>query len=98
MAILLFLLRIFVYILPIRVLCCIGKAIGFMSYYLATRRRNIVLKNLALCFPDLSIKKRKTLARKSFVNLGLGLFETLICWTKPIKLLNKQKMEFLANF
>lgn len=97
MVIILLICKFFVFILPISMLYGIGRFIGFVSYYLAIRRRNIVLTNLALCFPDLSIKKRKALARKSFVNLGLGLLETLICWTKPIKLLKKQKMELIGK-
>ena len=92
MYIILLILKLLVLILPICVLHKTGKFIGFVAYYIAIKRRKIVLINLSLCFPELSLKKRKKLARKSFMSLGIGFFETFICWVKPIKVLNKQEM------
>ena len=89
--------RFFVLFLPIFMLHIIGRFFGFIAYFLVKKRRKIVIINLKICFPNLSANKRKKLAKKCFMSLGLGLFETLICWVKPVKTLNKQKMEFTGT-
>jgi len=89
--------RFLVFILPIFLLHKIGRFVGFIAYYIAIKRRKIVLINLGLCFPELSVKKRKYLARKCFINLGVGFFETLICWVKPVKVLNRQNIQVTGS-
>ncbi|MFY8123304.1 MAG: lipid A biosynthesis lauroyl acyltransferase, partial [Silanimonas sp.] len=43
-------------------------------------RRRVVEANLALCFPELDVAARETLARENLAQTGLGLFEFLRAW------------------
>lgn len=47
------------------------------------RRRAIGLKNLELCFPNMSNKEREKLILVNFQNSGIALFESGISWWWP---------------
>ena len=85
--------RFIVFLFPIKFLFKVGRALGLLCYYLIPKRRRITLINLKLCFPELSDKKRKDLAKKCFENMGLGLFEALCAWFKPKDKLFKLKFK-----
>tara|TARA_E500000178_G_C16899817_1_gene697525 strand:- start:19 stop:903 length:885 start_codon:yes stop_codon:yes gene_type:complete len=91
-----FICKILVLVLPISILLKLGSFLGYLAYSLVPRRRKIVLINLKLCFPNLTEKQRKKLAQQNFKNMGIGLFEALISWFKPIETLNKQKTSILG--
>ena len=50
--------------LPLAVQAPIGRAFGALLYRLAGSRRRIALRNLELCFPQISETQRQLLARE----------------------------------
>jgi len=66
--------------LPLPRLAWLGRGIGALFYRLATRRREIVHINLALCFPEWSEAQRTEIAREHFRLLGRSLLERAIFW------------------
>jgi len=66
--------------LPLAVLSRIGAALGMLLFALARERRNVVLVNLRLCFPELSDKARRELARRHIRAFGRSLLEHGILW------------------
>lgn len=69
--------------LPRRLGLALGAAAGALYGRLARRRRRIVADNLRLCFPDLSPRARRRLARAHFRALGMGLVEAAWSWWRP---------------
>ena len=69
--------------LPYPVLLTLGRLLGWLLYLIPSERRAIALRNLELCFPELSDRQRRRLARANFVSLGIALFETGIAWWWP---------------
>ncbi len=55
-------------------------AIGSLAGLLARRRRHVVTRNLALCFPELDETARATLRRRFFRSFGIGVYEFLRGW------------------
>jgi|SRR5688572_8528025 len=66
--------------LPYRWQMSCGKKLGLLLYYLPSKLKNITEINLALCFPELSLEKRRELCKKNFASLGIGLIETAMAW------------------
>lgn len=66
--------------LPQVLLARIGELAGLLLMLLARERRNVVRINLELCFPALSQRERKHLARAHFRAFGRALAETTIAW------------------
>jgi len=52
--------------LPMPLLSIIGYIIGAVCYCILIPRRKIALKNIALCFPELTDKKRKHINFKHY--------------------------------
>ncbi|WFF39693.1 lipid A biosynthesis acyltransferase [Moraxella nasibovis] len=69
--------------LPLRVQFMIGKKIGQLAYRFIPRRVNDTLTNLTLAFPDKSDDEKIAIAKQTFVNQGIGIFETLNAWFRP---------------
>ena len=71
--------------LPLAALSRVGAALGMLLYALARARRGVVLTNLRLCFPELSERARRNLARRHFRAFGRSLLEHGILWwgSKP---------------
>lgn len=69
--------------LPYKVQLFLGRLIGRLILKLATKRRNVALKNLMLCFPDMPEDERHRILRKNFENTGIALFETGMGWWWP---------------
>lgn len=61
----------------------IGKYLGRCAFYLLARFRRIAAINLMLCFPELSVQKRRILLKKNFESLGMGLVESAMAWWTP---------------
>lgn len=70
-------------LLPWRVALGLGAVLGGAGYYLAPKRRRIVRKNLALCFPEWTAAARERLARCHFRALGMGVVEIAMGWWAP---------------
>ena len=75
--------------LPMPFLLSLGKGIGKISYYIAKNRRFIIERNIELCFPHLSKDEQKHLVKENFHSLGMGIFETLAAWLKPVEQVEK---------
>jgi len=62
-------------LVPDFVLYELGIAGGWLGYLLDGRHARIGLRNLALAFPEKSLRERKRILRSSYVNLGLSAAE-----------------------
>ncbi|WP_439687664.1 Lipid A biosynthesis lauroyl acyltransferase [Cupriavidus oxalaticus] len=66
--------------LPYGVTARLGDAIGKLLYQIPSRRRRIVLTNLALCFPDMDEASRQQLARCHFGHVMRSYLERGVQW------------------
>ncbi|CAM3158332.1 lipid A biosynthesis lauroyl acyltransferase [Pseudomonas floridensis] len=78
--------------LPFRVLLVIGRLLGAVMYRIATDRKYIASRNLALCFPHLSAAERKQLLKENFASTGIAFFEMAMSWWW-----SKQRLARLAH-
>jgi Kdo2-lipid IVA lauroyltransferase/acyltransferase len=62
-----------------------GKILGYCAYIINSRLYKTSLCNLQLCFPDLNLQDRKTLARKSMMQTGMMLAECGPVWLWPVE-------------
>lgn len=84
--------------LPHRVVLAIGRLIGRLAYRIAGERRDIVERNLELCFPDLADAARHSLVRRHFEALGMSLVEMgLGRWASDTRLTSMTTMEGIDN-
>ena len=58
----------------------LGRGIGRLLMVLFGSRRRVAARNLALCFPELDADAQAALLRRSFEELGIGLFEFARAW------------------
>lgn len=73
--------------LPTRWRTGLGRALGWLAWHLAKRRRHITETNIRLVFPDLSPKAQHQLAYESFIQNGISLPETAVAWCRDIEFL-----------
>ena len=66
--------------LPLGVQAVLGTAFGRLGWHVVRSRRRVALRNLELCFPELSEKARERLAREHFRWLGRSLLERGLLW------------------
>ena len=66
--------------LPMPMLARLGGGLGNVLYMLARSRRNVVLTNLRLCFPELGDGARRRLACEHFRAFGRSLIEHGVLW------------------
>lgn len=66
--------------LPLAALAPIGKGLGMLFYALGRERRDVVLTNLRLCFPQLAEAERSAIARRHFRAFGRSVIEHGILW------------------
>jgi KDO2-lipid IV(A) lauroyltransferase len=66
--------------LPLCVQAACGSAFGRLGWHLVRSRRRIALRNLELCFPELSPSERERLAKEHFRWLGRSLLERGLLW------------------
>ena len=76
--------------MPVAWLLRLGGAFGALGWRLAKRRRHIVETNLALCFPELSVGERRSLAREVFRSTGIAFFESAMIWVGPVRRLQER--------
>lgn len=69
--------------LPLFVQFQLGRLVGRLLHKTMPRRRNIALKNLELCFPDMPLSERQELVLTNFKNSGIAFFESGISWWWP---------------
>jgi KDO2-lipid IV(A) lauroyltransferase len=66
--------------LPLGVQAVLGNGFGRLGYRLVGSRRKVALRNLELCFPELSAAERERLAKEHFRWLGRSLLERGLLW------------------
>ena len=66
--------------LPLALLAALGQGLGALLWRLAAARRHIALRNLELCFPELTPPERTALAREHFGWMGRSLLERGLLW------------------
>jgi KDO2-lipid IV(A) lauroyltransferase len=66
--------------LPFSWQLALGKRVGAWSRFLPSGRRNVVRRNLEVCFPELSETQRRQLLAAHFAALGASLIEMSMGW------------------
>lgn len=66
--------------LPLTLQARIGNAVGRLGFRLVASRRRVALRNLELCFPEISSAERERLAKEHFRWLGRSLLERGLLW------------------
>jgi KDO2-lipid IV(A) lauroyltransferase len=66
--------------LPLSWLRALGAALGGVLYRVVRSRRHVVLTNLRVCFPELSVAEREALARQSFVHFAQAWLDRSWLW------------------
>jgi len=69
--------------LPYQLQLGLGRQLGRMLYFFPSKMKTVSRTNIQLCFPELSVQAQKSLLKKNFENLGIGLFETAMAWWLP---------------
>jgi KDO2-lipid IV(A) lauroyltransferase len=82
-------------LLPLRVLYVLSDCIYGLTFYIIKYRKDVVMKNLLIAFPDKTEKERKQIARKFYHNLIDMFFEFLKMLSVSEKVLAKR---FTANW
>lgn len=62
------------------------RPLGWLMPLVMRKRRRIVERNLALCFPEMDQADRRLLARRHFRNLAESLAEMAVAWQRPGRL------------
>ena len=69
--------------LPYKLQIFMGRMLGRLFLKIGSSRKKIALRNIELCFPDMSKKEQLTLLRKNFESTGIAVFETGMGWWWP---------------
>ncbi len=69
--------------LPYRFQLFLGRMIGRLLFKIGSSRKKVALKNLQLCFPELSDEQHQQMLKKNFENTGIALLETGMGWWWP---------------
>ncbi|WP_342619410.1 lipid A biosynthesis acyltransferase [Rhodoferax sp. GW822-FHT02A01] len=70
--------------LPLSWIRALGALLGGLLYGLVVKRRKVVLANLALCFPEVSVQQRERWARQSFIYFAQSWLDRAWLWhAKP---------------
>ena len=77
---LLFLIMRLIALLPLSVIEKIGAGFGLLIYRLIASRRRVARINIKQAYPEYTEQQIKDLMRKSFISLGISVFETGIAW------------------
>jgi Kdo2-lipid IVA lauroyltransferase/acyltransferase len=70
--------------LPLAWLHLLGRLLGLCYWLVPNRERHTALINLALCFPELSERRRKALCRRTLQQMGCYLMELPVIWFRPM--------------
>ena len=69
--------------LPYKLQLMLGRILGRLLYKIGSSRKRVAMKNLELCFPEMSQQERTRILKKNFENTGIALFETGMGWWWP---------------
>src|SRR5262245_59988917 len=70
-------------LLPLSLLAPLGGGLGWVAFHFWRERRQICLANLEACFPDLTQRERRMLAKQHFAALSRSVLERGILWWSP---------------
>ena len=70
--------------LPIGVAGNLGALAGHVMWALAAGPRNVTLKNIELCFPQMPEDERRALAKASIIETAVTAFEMAPAWVQPV--------------
>ncbi len=88
-----------VHFLPLGALAAVGNFAGTVGYYLARSRRRIGRTNLALCFPDLSVRDREQLLKRHFRAFGRSVFERgVMFWGSKARIQATVRVEGIEHY
>ena len=76
--------------LPLPLLRALGWGFGRLLYAVAARRRRVVLRNLAACFPDKTTPEQRRLAQQVFVYFAQSWLDRSWLWHGSEALLQKR--------
>jgi Kdo2-lipid IVA lauroyltransferase/acyltransferase len=76
--------------LPLSWFRMVGMAFGLLLQWLAPKRRRIVQRNLALCFPEASAQQRAAWARQTFIHFGQTFVDRVWLWHGDPALLERR--------
>lgn len=91
-----FVFRILAY-LPWTLLRYLAYGLAKLAWALLASRRKTTLRNLELCFPDWSPAYRQQQGQQVFIDMMLGVFETLKAWYRPAWFENRVKIQGLEH-
>jgi KDO2-lipid IV(A) lauroyltransferase len=84
--------------LPWPVQRVVGNLLGDLTWLVAAGRRRVTLTNLRLCFPARDEAWRRQVARESFRNAAISLFESGWAWWRPVPVLARRlRVEGVEN-
>ena len=66
--------------LPLPLLAWLARGLGSMLYLVGRSRRRVALKNLSLCFPELTAQKQRRIARDHFRSFSQVVLEQGLLW------------------
>ena len=75
--------------LPLGVQAVLGRAFGRLLHAAGRQRRNVALRNLELCMPELSGVERQAMVLEHFKLLGRSLLERGVLWYASAERLKK---------
>jgi len=76
--------------LPLPLLRALGAALGRMLFVVAVPRRKVALRNLELCFPELSAAQRHAWAKQSFIVFCQAFLDRGWLWSAPERLVRRR--------
>ncbi|MDI9658268.1 lauroyl acyltransferase, partial [Acinetobacter baumannii] len=74
-----------------------ARGLANLAWKYFESRRITTIRNLEVCFPDWSPEKVQQQAKQVFVDMMLGVFETLNAWYKPYWFKNRVTIEGLEH-
>ena len=77
-------------LLPLPVLYVLSDGVYFLVFYVFKYRRDVVMNNLALAFPEKSAGERKRIAKKFYHNLIDTFIETIKMLSSSVRLIEKR--------
>ena len=69
--------------LPLAWVRALGTLLGWVLYALVVPRRRVVLRNFAVCFPDMPLPERRRLARQTVVYFAQAWLDRAWLWHAP---------------
>ncbi len=66
--------------LPYSILLLLGKGLGLLVHSFPSRRKTIALRNIQLCFPELTDQEHRDMLRANLINVGMAVMEVGMAW------------------